>query len=462
MFFFLAFLLGATEASAASINVGIISEETRSSVLELGNQLEDSEVYDIETTSIDPLSVTAVEDLAAYDVLILGDSGHTNAGLYTGDFISIIEEYQANGAGVILSSWMSFVGDGAHDTVSPINESSSDNGYCAGPTSVSITGEHPITDGVSNFTDTSNYAETPGPLDSDATSLATAGCNGSSVLTIAERSTGGRVVYIGLLILGNSSAYNNGGLRSGDADQLIEQAVAWASAKCADEDKDGVSTCASDCDDSNPNVFPGNEESCDGIDNDCDGFIPEEELDNDMDGYATCAADCDDNDDSRFPGNEEICDGIDNDCDESVPDNEVDGDGDGFFECEGDCDDSTAQRSPELAESCDGIDNNCDDQVDEGLEFIDVFTDADNDGYGDVDTLASVCEQPEGTVLLAGDCNDSDAMIFPGGLEIINNDIDEDCDGADLTGCGCSAAPLGATSTLVGFLSLVTLFRRRR
>jgi hypothetical protein len=30
---------------------------------------------------------------------------------------------------------------------------------------------------------------------------------------------------------------------------------------------------AEDCDDSNPNVYPGNYEVCDGVDNDCNGAV---------------------------------------------------------------------------------------------------------------------------------------------------------------------------------------------
>jgi len=40
---------------------------------------------------------------------------------------------------------------------------------------------------------------------------------------------------------------------------------------CVDLDGDGVSTCDDDCDDADPNNFPGNEEACDLADNDCDG-----------------------------------------------------------------------------------------------------------------------------------------------------------------------------------------------
>lgn len=42
-----------------------------------------------------------------------------------------------------------------------------------------------------------------------------------------------------------------------------------------DEDGDGVSACSGDCDDSDPGVFPGAPEVCDGLDQNCDGRVDE-------------------------------------------------------------------------------------------------------------------------------------------------------------------------------------------
>src|SRR2546425_1029625 len=46
-------------------------------------------------------------------------------------------------------------------------------------------------------------------------------------------------------------------------------------APVVDGDGDGFSECQGDCDDTNPVVHPGVAESCDGIDNNCDGRIDE-------------------------------------------------------------------------------------------------------------------------------------------------------------------------------------------
>ncbi|MEL6346281.1 MAG: MopE-related protein, partial [Myxococcota bacterium] len=82
----------------------------------------------------------------------------------------------------------------------------------------------------------------------------------------------------------------------------------------------------------------------------------------DADGY-TSTEDCDDEDAAVNPGAEEACDGVDNDCDDSVDEDDVcaadDADGDGY-DAEIDCDDSNADVNPGADEACgDGVDNDC-------------------------------------------------------------------------------------------------------
>jgi len=188
-----------------------------------------------------------------------------------------------------------------------------------------------------------------------------------------------------------------------------------------DDDGDGVSTCSAppDCNDADPNNFPGNVEACDGYDNDCDG-VPESSSDVDGDGVTVCAGDCDDGNTAVYPGAADICDGLDNDCN-GVPDEGYnDTDGDGAAYCV-DCDDTDASVLPGAPEICDAQDNNCDGDVDEGF-------DGDNDGY--VNATAPGCLAAWGS---NADCNDSVGSIFPGAPPACDGYLDNNCDGiADL------------------------------
>ncbi|TNE91569.1 MAG: hypothetical protein EP330_05020 [Deltaproteobacteria bacterium] len=207
-----------------------------------------------------------------------------------------------------------------------------------------------------------------------------------------------------------------------------------------------------DCDDTNAYVAPYLPEICgDGLDNNCDGAVDNDE-DVDGDGWTTCEGDCRDNDPFFSPGAAELCDDLDNDCDFRT-DEGFDVDGDGWRTCAGDCDDTSAVTYPLAEELCDTLDNDCNGVVD------DEWPDRDLDGFTECDPTP--------------DCAEGDATVSPAQVESCDNGVDDDCDGAtdwqdadcDATSypayCGCQTGSSGPGPWLLAPL-LAGLVRRRR
>lgn len=225
----------------------------------------------------------------------------------------------------------------------------------------------------------------------------------------------------------------------------------------------------SDCDDTNPLIHPGAQETCNNSDDDCDGQQDEAVqsvfyADTDNDGYGTknqfvfaCFApggfvgdttDCDDSNMNIHPAADEVCNYMDDNCegniDETVQsafyaDADADGFGDvntfilacnalpGYVADNTDCNDVDFFTHPFQSETCNGADDNCDSQVDENAQAI-FFADADGDGFGNADFAVMSCPAPEGYVSNAVDCNDADAAISPLAVEFCN-EKDDNCDG---------------------------------
>ena len=258
----------------------------------------------------------------------------------------------------------------------------------------------------------------------------------------------------------------------GDGDGYGDPATAQSSCRAPT----GMIAVGEDCADADASISPAALESCDGLDNNCDGLVDQGVdgsgfwyLDADGDGYGSAAdfleicdqpvgyvgnsEDCDDAASERSPGQVELpYDGVDQDCDGADLD-DVDADGVAYPL---DCADEIPEIHPGAAEVSDGLDNNCDGLVDEGTASADDDADGYTEQAGDCDdqdpglrpgatelpnSLDEDCDGlvDEGTVLYdddgdgyteqTGDCNDGDATVSPGRPEQAGTGVDEDCDG---------------------------------
>ena len=246
-----------------------------------------------------------------------------------------------------------------------------------------------------------------------------------------------------------------------------QDGVGGAGLGCLCANPGNALTVGGDCNDSAAAVHPGAKELCDGYDNDCDGQTDPGFTDSNKDGFADCvdpdidgdgvpnAQDCSPTVASVYPGAPESCDGLDNDCNGTIDDagatgctlwfQDADGDsaGTGAGKClcaatgaftaasAGDCNDQIAAVHPGAKEVCNDLDDDCNGGTDEGCDDdLDLWCDA---------TMTVI-----GTPLTCSegkkDCNDNAQGVNPGAKEICGNGVDDNCDGltdtgVDQTGC---------------------------
>jgi hypothetical protein len=167
----------------------------------------------------------------------------------------------------------------------------------------------------------------------------------------------------------------------------------------------GEAGSSSDCNDANGSIYPGAPEGVgDNVDQNCDGG-------------EVCFADAD-NDGARTGSTTNSADADCNDAFEAVGGDPVD------------CNDGNGTIFPGASEGAgDNVDQDCD-----GREVC--YGDSDNDGARTSGTFlsgdADCNDASEGVAGDALDCNDGNAAILPGAVEVKGDEVDQDCNGAEL------------------------------
>jgi hypothetical protein len=190
-----------------------------------------------------------------------------------------------------------------------------------------------------------------------------------------------------------------------DGDGHGDAATGWASCVAPADPVE----LGDDCDDADASIYPDAVESCNSVDDDCDGAVDEAGADGELVWYAD-----DDSDGFGNAGSSSLG------CVAPV----------GSVADDTDCDDTDGSVSPAGAETCNGGDDDCDGAVDEAGAGGETtwFADGDGDGYGVDASGMTQCDAPLGSVADGGDCDDADSTIFPGATERCDA-VDQDCDG---------------------------------
>jgi len=211
-----------------------------------------------------------------------------------------------------------------------------------------------------------------------------------------------------------------------------------------------------DCDDEDGRRYPGSTEVGDteGHDEDCnpstvgddrdgDGYVNDQHWNNpvqfglDPATYSFRGTDCNDRSAEINPSAPESCNYVDDNCDGQIDEGLAqmayqDNDGDRFGDPDSspqplctigpslafnnrDCDDTRADVHPGQIEICNGRDDNCDGVIDEGVTWT-LYRDRDGDLHGDPAAPVEFCPRgspPPGLVMNSDDCDDTDAAVNP-------------------------------------------------
>jgi subtilase family serine protease/methionine-rich copper-binding protein CopC/type 1 glutamine amidotransferase len=189
-------------------------------------QLADDTYFDFDPVLVNASQIDTVQELDAFDVVVIGDQSSRS---YLQTIAPALRAWVEAGGGVVGTGWLVYAAGTATgtpiadiDAIIPVNTSGS-YGYRGSSFTLTVTDQnHPVTEGVDSFYISNGYSEYQS-ADPGATLLAN--ISGQPAVVVKEPGAG-RAVYLGPVY--SESGANYPLLKSGDADQLFEQAVAWA------------------------------------------------------------------------------------------------------------------------------------------------------------------------------------------------------------------------------------------
>ena len=209
--------------SGGSIRVAVLNAGNAGQLI---SQLNNDSFFDFTAISVSGADIDTVAELSNYDVVVIGDPSSRSL---LQAVAAALRAWVEAGGGVVGTGWLVLTAGNYYgapitdiNAVIPVN-TAVDYNYFFNPTLTIVDNTHPVTQGLSNFAPGDYVEYSTGGVDSQgATVLAMV--SGQPVVVVGGAGFG-RAVYLGPIYSQSSSS-----LRTGTADQLLEQAVAWAGA----------------------------------------------------------------------------------------------------------------------------------------------------------------------------------------------------------------------------------------
>lgn len=221
-----------------TIKVAVVEDNSghNSGYVAVANQLNHDTEFHFSATVVTAAQVATVAQLNAYNVVVCGGSGLDSSGASYDTYGAALRTWVLEGHAVVMTGW----GEYSTQYVTPTIKSDLNailpiqigvNYSYTSPGTITPNGTaSPVTAGITPFVDNTGYMELPAAgLEPGATVLATSSSAGNPAAVIVRQPGQGRSVYLGELFTADTSSYGNSGLRTGEADKLLEQAIAWGS-----------------------------------------------------------------------------------------------------------------------------------------------------------------------------------------------------------------------------------------